>query len=53
MENESHQSGVVSWEVFDDLYENQYDLIRKIRFFVLAGKVEKNESSWPWKWWGN
>lgn len=44
MENKSHQLGVVSWEVFNDLYENQYDLIRKIRFFVQAGKVDQNES---------
>jgi hypothetical protein len=44
MENKSHQLGVVSWEVFNDLYENQYDLIRKIRFFVQAGQAEQNES---------
>ena len=44
MENKSHQVGVVSWEVFNDLYENQYDLIRKIRFFVQAGQVGQNES---------
>jgi hypothetical protein len=44
MENKSHQSGLVSWEVFNDLYENQYDLLRKIKFFVLAGHSEKNES---------
>ena len=44
MENKSLHLGVVSWEVFNDLYENQYDLIRKIRFFVQAGQVEQNES---------
>ncbi len=49
MGNKSHQSGLVSWEVFNDLYENQYDLLRKIKFFVLAGHSEKNEG-WLWKW---
>ncbi len=44
MENKSYQLGVVSWEVFADLYENQYDLIRKIRFFLRAGQGEQNES---------
>ncbi len=44
MENKLHQLGVVSWEVFNDLYENQYDLIRKIRFFVRAGQGGQNES---------
>jgi hypothetical protein len=43
MENKSHQLGVVSWEVFNDLYENQYDLIRKLRFFVQAGQAQQNE----------
>lgn len=44
MEKKSSQLGVVSWEVFNDLYESQYDLIRKIRFFVQAGKADKNET---------
>ncbi len=34
---------MVSWKVFNDLYENQYDAFRKIRFFVKAGKTGKNE----------
>ncbi len=43
MENKTPQSGLVSWEVFNDLYENQYDLIRKIRFLVQAGQMEQME----------
>ncbi len=43
MTNKGHESGMVSWKVFNDLYENQYDAFRKIRFFVKAGKTGKNE----------
>jgi hypothetical protein len=43
MEKKLHQLGVVGWEVFNDLYENQYDLIRKIKFLVQAGQVGQNE----------
>ncbi len=34
---------MVSWKVFNDLYENQYDAFRKLKFFVKAGKTAKNE----------
>jgi len=44
MENKFDQSGSVSWEVFNDLYETYYDLMRKIRFFVEAGRAANNES---------
>ena len=37
-------TGVVSWELFNALYENQYDLFRKLRFIVKAGKVNNNDS---------
>jgi hypothetical protein len=37
-------TGVVSWELFNALYENQYDLFRKLKFIVKAGKVDNNES---------
>ncbi len=43
MTNRGHESGMVSWKVFNDLYENQFDAFRKIRFFVKAGKTGKNE----------
>jgi hypothetical protein len=43
MENKIPQSGLVSWEIFNDLYESQYDLIRKIRFLLQAGQMEQME----------
>ena len=44
MTEKSHKSGMVSWELFNDLYENQYDIFRKLKFFVKAGKAGKNEA---------
>ena len=35
---------VISWKLFNDLYENQYDLFRKLRFIIRAGKVVNSES---------
>jgi len=35
---------VISWKLFNDLYENQYDLFRKLRFIIRAGKLGNNES---------
>jgi hypothetical protein len=35
--------GVVSWEIFDSLFENQADFCRKIRFLVKAGRATKEE----------
>jgi hypothetical protein len=37
------ESGAVSWETFDGLYEHQSDLCRKLRFFIRAGHVLKEE----------
>lgn len=36
-------AGSVSWKLFNELYENQYDLFRKLRFFIQAGKSGRNE----------
>lgn len=44
MTKKSHESGMVSWKVFNDLYENQFDAFRKLKFFVKAGKTGKNAS---------
>ena len=35
---------VISWKLFNDLYENQYDLFRKLKFIIRAGKVSDSES---------
>ena len=35
---------VISWKLFNDLYENQYDLFRKLRFIIKAGKVNNSEA---------
>jgi hypothetical protein len=43
MSNEAAGTGIVSWEVFNDLYESQYDLLRKLRFFIKAGRSDRNE----------
>jgi hypothetical protein len=44
MKERCYESGMVSWKVFNDLYENQYDAFRKLKFFVKAGKIEQNET---------
>jgi hypothetical protein len=44
MREKSYKSGMVSWKVFNDLYENQYDAFRKLKFFVKAGKTGQNET---------
>ena len=44
MSKSSINSGIVSWEVFDALYENQADFCRKIDFLVRAGRATKEES---------
>jgi hypothetical protein len=36
-------SGVVSWENFDALYEHHIDCVRKIRFFAKSGNALKEE----------
>ncbi len=37
-------TGSVSWKLFNDMYESQHDLFRKLRFFVEAGKLDHNET---------
>lgn len=44
MYEQADDTGVVSWELFNALYENQYDLLRKLKFIVKAGKANNNES---------
>jgi hypothetical protein len=44
MSEKADDTGVVSWELFNALYENQYDLFRKLSFIVKAGKVNNNQS---------
>ena len=44
MADNADGTGTVSWEVFNDLYENQHDLLRKLRFFIKAGRSDKDES---------
>jgi len=36
-------SGVVSWEDFDALYEHHVDCVRKIQFFAKSGNALKEE----------
>jgi hypothetical protein len=43
MYDKADDTGVVSWKLFNALYENQYDLFRKLRFIVKAGKLNNNE----------
>lgn len=45
MYEKAHDTGVVSWKLFNALYENQYDLFRKLRFIVKAAKVNNDEST--------
>jgi hypothetical protein len=44
MNEKADNTGVVSWKLFNALYENQYDLFRKLRFIVKAAKVNSDES---------
>ena len=44
MTEKGFESGMVSWKAFNDLYENQYDTFRKLKFFVKAGKIGQNET---------
>ncbi len=44
MYENSDDAGVVSWKLFNALYENQYDLFRKFRFILKAAKANNNES---------
>jgi hypothetical protein len=37
--------GMISWEVFDALYEHHFDCLRKIRFFVKAGSGLREEGT--------
>lgn len=39
MSKNTIEAGVVSWELFDTLYENQADFCRKLRFLVKAGRA--------------
>jgi hypothetical protein len=43
MSEKADDTGVVSWKLFNALYENQYDLVRKLRFIVKAAKVNNDE----------
>ncbi|MGC8491039.1 MAG: hypothetical protein ACP5SH_04805 [Syntrophobacteraceae bacterium] len=36
--------GEVSWRLFNELYESQYDLLRKLEFITKAGKLNGCES---------
>ncbi len=42
MTEKKFDTGVVSWEIFDEMFEVQLDFIRKLRFLVRAGMVEKD-----------
>ncbi len=44
MDEKAHDTGVVSWKLFNALYESQYDLFRKLKFIVQAGKLKNNQS---------
>ncbi len=44
MDEKADNTGVVSWKLFNALYENQYDLFRKLKFIVEAGKLNNNHS---------
>ena len=45
MDEKAHDTGVVSWKLFNALYESQYDLFRKLKFIVQAGKLKNNQST--------
>lgn len=44
MPNKAGDVGEVSWRLFNDLYESQYDLLRKLEFITKAGKLNGCES---------
>ncbi len=44
MPNKAADVGEVSWRLFNDLYESQYDLLRKLEFITKAGKLNGGES---------
>ena len=44
MSNKAGDVGSVSWELFNELYESQYDLLRKLQFITKAGKLNGGEA---------
>ncbi len=44
MSNKPSDVGAVSWELFNDLYESHYDLLRKLEFIIRAGKLNGGET---------
>lgn len=44
MSNKAADVGTVSWELFNELYESQYDLLRKLEFIIRAGKLNGGET---------
>lgn len=42
MTEKKFDTGVVSWRIFDEMFESQLDFIRKLRFLVRAGMVEND-----------
>jgi len=44
MSGKIFDTGVVSWRIFDALFEHQYDFCRKLQFFIRAGHATKEES---------
>ena len=43
MSNKAVDVGAVSWELFNELYESHYDLLRKLEFIIRAGKLNGGE----------
>lgn len=43
MSTKTGEVGAVSWELFNDLYESHYDLLRKLKFISKAGKLNEAE----------
>jgi hypothetical protein len=44
MSEKTFDYGVVSWQMFDALFEQQYDFCRKLRFFIKGGRANKEEA---------
>jgi hypothetical protein len=44
MTKEGGDSGTISWRLFNEMYENQYDFFRKLRFCINAGKTNNAEA---------
>ena len=44
MSNKAGDVGAVSWELFNELYESQYDLLRKLKFITKAAKMNGGEA---------